>query len=219
MLYICSSTRCDPSCWGAQAADGLCSMRHADCRSARAAHVVGGCSCCCCRGFHTTTWVSVEGRFYPGFLLHLRIRPSTIDITYDQVVSQRPYGRWIDCLPNRTWRPRQPPAHNCFTQDFPPNRPHLARTYHPPKPQPAVRPRSTVSQSRYGRPLPALALRGAMLAVPPGAARALGGSPGGGRGRVRPRCALEGVPAGRARNKGWMLSIALKKPALAHGRR
>ena len=46
MLYICSSTRCDPS-WGAQAADGLGSMRHADCRSARAAHVVGGCSCCC----------------------------------------------------------------------------------------------------------------------------------------------------------------------------
>ena len=45
MLYICSSTRCDPS-WGAQAADGLGSMRHADCRSARAAHVVGGCSCC-----------------------------------------------------------------------------------------------------------------------------------------------------------------------------
>ena len=44
--------------------------------------------------------------------------------------------------------------------------------------------------------------RGAVLAVPPGAARALGGSPGGGRGRVRPRCALEGVPAGRARNKG-----------------
>lgn len=44
--------------------------------------------------------------------------------------------------------------------------------------------------------------RGAVLAVPPGDARALGGSPGGGRGRVRPRCALEGVPAGRARNKG-----------------
>ena len=169
------------------------------------------------RGFHTTTWVSVEGRFYPGFLLHLRIRPSTIDITYDQVVSQRPYGRWIDCLPNRTWRPRQPPAHNCFTQDSPPNRPHLARTYHPPKPQPAVRPRSTVSQSRYGRPLPALALRGAMLAVPPGAARALGGSPGGGRGRVRPRCALEGVPAGRARNKGWVMAPPTKKPALGNG--
>ena len=30
MLYICSSTRCDPS-WGTQAADGLCSTRHADC--------------------------------------------------------------------------------------------------------------------------------------------------------------------------------------------
>ena len=48
--------------------------------------------------------------------------------------------------------------------------------------------------------------RGAVLAVQPGAARALGGSPGGGRERVRPRCALEGVPAGRARNKGWMMS-------------
>ena len=46
MRYICSSTRCDPS-WGTQAADGLCSTRHADCRSARAAHVVGRCSCCC----------------------------------------------------------------------------------------------------------------------------------------------------------------------------
>ena len=59
--------------------------------------------------------------------------------------------------------------------------------------------------------------RGAVLAVPPGAARALGGSPGGGRGRVRPRCALEGVPAGRARNKGWVMAPPTKKPALGNG--
>ena len=56
--------------------------------------------------------------------------------------------------------------------------------------------------------------RGAVLAVPPGAARALGGSPGGGRGRVRPRCALEGVPAGRARNKGWMMSTPSKEASV-----
>ena len=56
--------------------------------------------------------------------------------------------------------------------------------------------------------------RGAVLVVPPGAARALGGSPGGGRGRVRPRCALEGVPAGRARNKGWMMSTPSKEASV-----
>ena len=57
--------------------------------------------------------------------------------------------------------------------------------------------------------------RGAVLAVPAGAARALGGSPGGSRGRVRPRCALEGVPAGRARNKGQerMYALAINKEA------
>ena len=59
--------------------------------------------------------------------------------------------------------------------------------------------------------------RGAVLAVPPGAARALGGSPGGVRGRFRPRCALEGVPAGRARNKGWVMAPPTKKPALGNG--
>ena len=36
-------------------------------------------------------------------------------------------------LPNRTWRPRQPPAHKFCMLDSPPNRPHLARTYRPPK--------------------------------------------------------------------------------------
>lgn len=56
--------------------------------------------------------------------------------------------------------------------------------------------------------------RGAVLAVPPGAARALGGSPGGSRGRVRPRCALEGVPAGRARNKGWVMAPPNKEASV-----
>ena len=59
--------------------------------------------------------------------------------------------------------------------------------------------------------------RGAVLAVPAGAARALGGSPGGVRGRVPPRRALEGVPAGRARNKGCGWRHQTKKPALGNG--
>ena len=90
--------------------------------------------------FHTTTWVSVEGRFYPGFLLHLRIRPSTIDITYDQVVSQRPYGRWIDCLPNRTWRPRQGGPNGQKPALYPVSGLIPVRTCHGPKCPPAQPP-------------------------------------------------------------------------------
>ena len=92
------------------------------------------------RGFHTTTWVSVEGRFYPGFLLHLRIRPSTIDITYGQVVSQRPYGRWIDCLPNRTWRPRQGGPNGQKPALYPVSGLIPVRTCHGPKCPPAQPP-------------------------------------------------------------------------------
>ena len=54
---------------------------------------------------HGMVWVSAEGGFDPGFLLRLRMWPRTVNISGNEVVNQRPYGRWIDCLPNRTWSP------------------------------------------------------------------------------------------------------------------
>jgi len=80
--------------------------------------------------------------------------------------------------------------------------------------QPAVRPRSTVSQSRYGRPCHRWRCEGPHFPARKGPCAAAGGRPGGGGGRFRPQRGLEGVPAGRARNKGWLLCKATKEASV-----
>ena len=68
--------------------------------------------------------------------------------------------------------------------------------------QPAVRPRSTVSQNLCGRPCHRWRSEGPYFPAQKGPCAAAGWRPSGGGERLRPQRGPEGVPAGRARNKG-----------------